>query len=187
MDINEVKDAVLSTLGQAVDGAKGLAGRAAAGAKTVAGTVAGKAKSGGSIVRLSMDAATARENLKKIYVEIGRLYYETHKDAPEEAFVQLFEEIRETEELLAAKQADLSEHKGNLREGFASASGAEDEADFADVVEQAEAEAEAAMEHIAEAESEAASESVPEDGSETAAEDVPETGTAAEDTQNPEQ
>ena len=179
MDINEVKDAVLSTLGQAVDGAKGFAGRAAAGAKNVAGTVAGKARSGGSIVKLSMDAATARENLKKIYIEIGQLYYETRKDAPEEPFAQLFEEVRQTEELLAAKEADLSGHKGNLKEGFASSSSGPEkksESDFADVVEQAEAEAEAAMEIIVEAEAEA------EAAAEAEAEE-----TAAEDAQNQEQ
>lgn len=154
MDINEVKDVVLSTLGQAVDGAKGLAGKAAESAKTVAGTVADKAKSGGSIVRLSMDAATARENLKKLYLEIGRLYYETHKDTPEEAFAQLFEEVRQTEELIAAKEAELSGHKDNIKEGFSSsaASGAEcgEEADFDEVVAQAEAEAEAAAESVTE-------------------------------------
>lgn len=176
MDINEVKDAVLSTLGQAMDGAKGLAGRAAAGAKTVAGTVADKAKSGGSIVKLSMDAATARENLKKIYIEIGKLYYETHKDTPEEPFVQLFEDARQTEELLAAKEADLSGHKGNLREGFSSSSpsGAEkpDEADFAEVVEQAEAEAEAAVENLAEEAAETAAEAVVETVAEPMAEDA---------------
>lgn len=168
MDINEVKDAVLSTLGQAVDGAKGFAGRAAAGAKNVAGTVADKAKSGGSIVKLSMDAATARENLKKIYIEIGKLYYETHKDAPEEAFVQLFEEARQTEELIAAKEADLSGHKGNLKEGFSSSSSGAEKGtvtDFAEVVEQAEAEAEAAVESavVEQAEAEPVVEIVAED------------------------
>lgn len=156
MDINEVKDVVLSTLGQAVDGAKGFAGKAAEGAKTVAGTVADKAKSGGSIVRLSMDAATARENLKKVYLEIGKLYYELHKDAPDETFAQLFEEVRQTEELIVAKEAELSGHKDNIKESFnapaAFPAGADDDgaADFADVVEQAEAEAEAAVEDAAE-------------------------------------
>ena len=152
MDINEVKDVVLSTLGQAVDGAKGLAGKAAEGAKTVAGTVADKARSGGSIVKLSMDAATARENLKKLYLEIGKLCYELHKDTPGEAFAQLFEEARQTEELIAAKEAELSGHKDNIKEGFASSSSAPDaesweEADFDEVVAQAEAEAEAAAEN----------------------------------------
>ena len=152
MDINEVKDVVLSTLGQAVDGAKGLAGKAAEGAKNVAGTVAGKAKSGGSIVKLSMDAATARENLKKLYLEIGKLCYETHKDTPEEAFAQLFEEVRQAEELIAAKEAELSGHKDIIKEGFSAAPAAEngEEADFDDVVAQAEAEAEAAVEQPAE-------------------------------------
>lgn len=153
MDINEVKDVVLSTLGQAVDGAKGFAGKAAESAKTVAGTVADKARSGGSIVRLSMDAATARENLKKIYLEIGKLYYEMHKDAPGEAFVRLFEEAIQTEELIAAKETELSGHKDNIKEGFSSAAPAAEsgeEADFDDVVAQAEAEAEASVEAVTE-------------------------------------
>lgn len=178
MDINEMKDAALSTLGRAVDGAKGFAGRAAVGAKNVAGTVADKAKSGGSIVKLSMDAATARENLKKIYLEIGKLCYELHKDAPEGPFIPLFEDARQTEELLAAKEAELSGHKSNLKESFsASAStstGEEDrdEPDFAGVVEQAEAEAEAAMETISEDAVETATETAAEDAEENAAEDA---------------
>ena len=155
MDINEVKDVVLSTLGQAVDGAKGFTGKAAESAKTVAGTVADKAKSGGNIVRLSMDAATARENLKKLYLEIGKLYYELHKNAPEEAFVRLFEEIQQTEDLIVAKESELSGHKDNIKKGFTAPAAAADTesgeiVDFDEVVAQAEAEAEAAVEDAAE-------------------------------------
>lgn len=176
MDINGMKDAALSTLGRAVDGAKEFAGRAAVGAKNVAGTVAGKAKSGGSIVKLSMDAAGARENLKKLYLEIGKLYYELNKDTPEETFVRLFEEVRRTEELLAAKEAELSEHKGNLKEGFSSSSssGAENITDFADVVAQAEAEAEASVEAMAEDAAEDAEETIAETVEEIVAEDTAE-------------
>ena len=146
MDINELKDAILSTLGQ-------VTGRAAGVTDKAVGTV----KSGGRIARLAMDAATAREEVKKTYLEIGKLYYDTHKDDPEGFFIQLFEEVRVAEEDIAAKEAELSALRESLRgtapaEEKASGDGfervvdaAEDKADaFAETVTEAEAEADAA-------------------------------------------
>lgn len=136
MDFNGLKDKLLSTLGQAGDSAKDLAGRAADSAKSLAGTAADKAKSGTRIARLSMEAASEREEIKKTYQEIGKLYYDTHKDDPEGFFVQLFEEIRIAEEGIASKEAEIAA----LKEDFKGA-GDEISVDFEEVVDKAEAEA----------------------------------------------
>ena len=144
MDINELKDKVLALFDQATDGAKGIASKTVSGARNIAGNVGDKAKSGGRIAKLAMEAASAREEVKKTYLEIGKLYYDTHKDDPEGFFVQLFEEVRVAEEEIAAKEAELAELKASLKESFQSASAEEVEEDFADVVDQAEAEQEAA-------------------------------------------
>ena len=106
MAINDFKDKVLSTLGKATDGAKDLAGIAV-----------DKAKSGGRIAKLSMEAASAREEVKKTYLEIGKLYYDTHKDDPEGFFIQLFEEVRVAEENIAAKEEELASLREALKEG----------------------------------------------------------------------
>ena len=143
MDINELKDKVLALFDQATDGAKGIASKTVSGARNIAGNVGDKAKSGGRIAKLAMETASAREEVKKTYLEIGKLYYDTHKDDPEGFFVQLFEEVRAAEEEIAAKETELAELKSSLKESFQSAS-AEVEEDFADVVDQAEAEQEAA-------------------------------------------
>lgn len=137
MEFNNIKDKVLSTLGQATDSVKGLAGSAT-----------DKAKAGARIAKLSMEAATAREELKKSYLEIGRLYYDAHKDDPEGFFVQLFEEVRIAEADIAAKEAEIAELKDTLRDGFSNVTVeiTKDE-DFSDVVDQTEA----AVEEVQEA------------------------------------
>lgn len=154
MEINDWKDKVLAALGQATDGARDLAGKTVDGAKCIAGTVADKAKSGGRIAKLSMDAASAREELRKTYLEIGRLYYDTHKDEPEGFFTQLFEEVRIAEENIAAMEAELAGLKENFKEGFPEVSieiTRDDDADFSDVVDQAEAEAEVVKDAVEDA------------------------------------
>ena len=152
MDFNELKDKLLSTLGQATDGARDLAGKTADGAKSIVDAVADKAKSGGRIAKLSMDVTTAREEVKKTYLEIGKLYYDTHKDTPEGFFTQLFEEVRIAEENIASMEAELAELKESFKEGFPEVSVeiTRDE-DFADVVDQAEAEAAGVAEEVKDA------------------------------------
>ena len=137
MEINELKDKVLSALGQATGSARGMAGNAAGSAKSIAGTAAEKIRSGGKIAKLSMETASAREELKKTYLEIGKLYYDTHKDDPEGFFVQLFEEVRITEEDIAAKEEEMASLKESIREAFKV-----EEDDFSDVVDRAEVEVE---------------------------------------------
>ena len=74
-----------------------------------------------------MEASAAREDVKRTYLEIGKLYYDTHKDDPEGFFVQLFEEVRLAEEDIAAREAELSA----LRESFKSGGKAEEAAEDA--------------------------------------------------------
>ena len=114
MDINELKDMVLSTLNQATSKVGGAANRAV-----------GTAKSGGRLAKLAMEASAAREDVKRTYLEIGKLYYDTHKDNPEGFFVQLFEEVRLAEEDIAAREAELSA----LRESFKSVGKASEDAE----------------------------------------------------------
>lgn len=121
-DFSEIKNVVLSSIGKAADAGKGIANKAA-----------DKAKSGARIAKLTVEIAGEKENMKKAYMEIGKLYYDTHKDDPEGFFIQLCDEVALAQKNIAEKEAEIDELK------LAEESGAEAEADFERVVEEAEA------------------------------------------------
>ena len=105
MDINEIKDKVIASLGTAVDAGKDIAGKAA-----------DKAKAGARIAKLNMEISTEKENLRKTYIEIGKLYYDTHTDDPEGFFIQLCDEVAISEKNIADKQAEIEEIKAGEAE-----------------------------------------------------------------------
>ena len=135
MDFNNLKDKVLSTLGQTADGAKEFAGKAGDSVKDLAGKAADKAKAGGRIAKLTMDISTEKETMKKAYLEIGRLYYDTHKNDPEGYFAQLCEEVALAEQHIAEKEAEIAE----LKAEFSGKGEPDISVDFEEVVEQEEA------------------------------------------------
>ena len=102
MEINEIKDKVIASVGTAVDTGKDLAGKAV-----------DMAKAGVRIAKLNMEISTEKENLRKTYIEIGKLYYDTHKDDPEGFFIQLCDEVALSEKNIADKQAEIDELKAS--------------------------------------------------------------------------
>ena len=142
MDFQALKDKLLSSLGKATEGAKDFAGKAADTTKDLAGKAADKAKAGGRIAKLSMELSQEKEKLKKTYLEIGKHYYDTHKDNPDGFFVQLCEEVAAAEGVIAEKEAEIAQ----LKESF-SAKAPDVEVEFEEVV----SEVEAAAEDVAEA------------------------------------
>ena len=147
-----LKDKLLSALGQGMDATKDIAGRAADATKGIAGVAAEKAKAGGRIAKLTMELAKEKEEMKKTYLEIGKLYYDTHKDAPEGFFSQLCEEIALAEKSVAAKQAELDE----LKASFTTPETPDVEVEFEEIVGSAEAEAECCCDKAADAAEDAA-------------------------------
>lgn len=132
------KDKLLAALGQAADGARGLADKAAVTTRDLAGKAADKAKAGGRIAKLTMDIAKEKEEMKKTYLEIGKLYYDIHKENPDGFFTQLCEEIALAEKSVAAKEAELEE----LKASFNAPAQPDVEVEFEEVVGAAEEEAE---------------------------------------------
>lgn len=110
-DFSSLKDKLLVKLGQAAEATKDIAEKAADATKDMAEKAAEKAKAGGRIAKLSMEIATEKDNMKKTYIEIGKLYYDTHKDDPEGFFIQLCEEIALAEKNIADKEAEIAELK----------------------------------------------------------------------------
>lgn len=141
MDFNGLKDKLLSKIGQATENAKDFADKAADTTKDIASKAAVKAKAGGRIAKLNLELAQEKETMKKAYLEIGKLYYDTHKDDAEGFFIQLCEEVAAAEKAIADKEAEIAE----LKEEFSSKDPDVD-VEFEEIVAEDEASAEAPAE-----------------------------------------
>ena len=170
MDFSEMKNKFLAALGQASDATRDFAGKAADTTRDLAGKAADKAKAGGRIAKLNIEVAQEKDTLKKAYVEIGKLYYDTHKDNPEGFFIQLCEEVALAEKSIADKEAEIAE----LKAGFSGKADPDIDVEFEEVVAEGEAAAETAVEEAAEAVEEAVEAAVEEaeEAVETTVEDV---------------
>ncbi len=69
---------------------------------------ANRAKSYGRIAKLALELNGENEELKRVYTEIGRLYYEQAKDAPEGFFAPLFAQAEEICGRIAAKEDEIN-------------------------------------------------------------------------------
>ena len=99
---------------------------------------ASRAKAFGQLTKLTVELNREQEELRDIYTEIGRLYYEQAKAAPEGVFVPLFEQASRITDGIRERRAKINE----LKEG-SGLSGQDDIAveigDFDDVVSATEA------------------------------------------------
>ena len=102
-DFNNLKGAVLSTLGNVAGKTRDFAEKAADKAKDVT-----------KLAKLNLELNSAKEALEKTYAEIGRLYYDTRKNDPDSFFVQLCEEVTSSNENIARLQIELDELKAGV-------------------------------------------------------------------------
>ncbi|MGI5979634.1 MAG: hypothetical protein ACOX66_09115 [Oscillospiraceae bacterium] len=102
-DYNEIKDTVFNALGTAADLTRGLVGRAADKTKDVA-----------KLAKLNMELNSEKEIVQKAYLEMGKLYYETHKNAPEGFFVQLCDEINLANQHISKLTAEIDALKSGV-------------------------------------------------------------------------
>lgn len=75
---------------------------------------ANRAKSYGRIAKLALELNGENEELKRVYTEIGRLYYEQAKDAPEGLFAPLFAQAEEICGRIEAKEDEISALKADV-------------------------------------------------------------------------
>ena len=80
---------------------------------------AGRAKSYARIARLTLDLNGQAEELRKVYTEIGKLYFEQAKDKPEGFFAPLFAQAGSLMADMKAKETELSALKEALKEAAA--------------------------------------------------------------------
>lgn len=73
-----------------------------------------KAKAYGNIAKLMLQENGETEELKKVYIEIGKLCYEQSKDEPEGFFAPLFAQVKEITERINSMDAEISALKEEL-------------------------------------------------------------------------
>lgn len=60
------------------------------------------------IAKLNMDIARQKDIIKHVYTDIGRLYFEAHRDEPEGFFVHYFQTIDAALESIAVMEAEVA-------------------------------------------------------------------------------
>ena len=75
---------------------------------------ASRTKAYGRIARLTLDTNSQAEELRKVYTEIGRLYFEQAQVNPEGVFAPLFAQAGKLMNELKAKEDELEELKRSL-------------------------------------------------------------------------
>lgn len=77
---------------------------------------ASRTKAYSRIARLTLDTNSQADELRKIYTEIGRLYFEQARENPEGVFAPLFAQAGKLMDELKAKEAELEQLKSGLRD-----------------------------------------------------------------------
>ena len=75
---------------------------------------ASRTKAYSRIARLTLDTNSQAEELRKVYTEIGRLYFEQARENPEGVFAPLFAQAGKLMGELKAKEDELEELKRSL-------------------------------------------------------------------------
>jgi hypothetical protein len=74
-----------------------------------------RAKHAGRIAKLTMALNAEQEAIQNAYVEIGRLYYETHCDDSDPLLSQLCAEVRAANDRIADMQREMDTLRSALR------------------------------------------------------------------------
>ena len=77
---------------------------------------ASRPKAYSRIARLTLDTNSQADELRKVYTEIGRLYFEQARENPEGVFAPLFAQAGKLMDELKAKEAELEQLKSGLRD-----------------------------------------------------------------------
>lgn len=89
-----------------------------------------KTKIFAKITKLGAEIAIEKGNVRKLYREIGRKYYELHKASPEDALAQTCTEVTASLDCISAKQKEIEELKTSYDLGKDEAAGDEGSKDI---------------------------------------------------------
>ena len=77
---------------------------------------ASRTKAYSRIARLTLDTNSQADELRKVYTEIGKLYFEQAREEPQGFFAPLFAQAGKLLDELKTKETELEELKAGLRE-----------------------------------------------------------------------
>lgn len=129
----DYKDIITGTLNNIVGKVKEAANTGAV--RDIYEQGASRAKSYGRIAKLSLEVNGESEELKRIYTEIGKLYFEQAKDAPEGFFAPLFAQAEEIIQRIQVKEAEIEAMKAEFEAANTEADIDVEIGEFEDVVD----------------------------------------------------
>lgn len=103
IDFDEIKDKIKDTAGLVADATKDLAVKAA-----------DKAKCTARMAKLSLQINSEKDSIKKAYLEIGKLYYEMHRDDADGFFTQLCDEITVANANIESIEQEIADLKAGI-------------------------------------------------------------------------
>lgn len=109
----DYKDIISGTIGSLVDKVKEVASSDSVRGIYEQGT--SRAKIYGRIAKLGLEMNGDSEELKRVYTEIGKLYYEQAQDSPEGFFAPLFAQAGELRAKLSAKADEIEALKASVQ------------------------------------------------------------------------
>ena len=77
---------------------------------------ANRAKSYGRIAKLALELNGENEELKRVYTEIGRLYYENYRDTADAFLAELCQQVTDANAHVAEMEAQMDELRAAARE-----------------------------------------------------------------------
>ena len=108
----DYKDIIAGTIGNIVGKVKEVAESGTV--RDIYDKGASRAKSYTRIAKLTLEMNGESEELKRVYTEIGKLYYEQAKDAPEGFFAPLFSQVKEISDSILAKEEEINAMKAEF-------------------------------------------------------------------------
>jgi len=103
VDFESIKERALATVGRVAEKSVDIAKAAGE-----------KAKLAGRITKLKTEIAMEKDTLRKTFAELGKMYYEKHKDNPTHEMAQAVADAGLSLEILEAKQAEVDALKKEL-------------------------------------------------------------------------
>lgn len=103
INFDEFKDAVVNTAGNIADKSAQLAK-----------TLADKTVVLGKITKLKTEITMEKDSIRKTFTELGKKYYETHRDAPEPEMVQACGDVTGSLAVIKLKRQEIETLKKEL-------------------------------------------------------------------------
>ena len=107
IDFENLKQKLTETAGAIKDKTVAIARDVADKSSDAARTVAGKARNVAEKAKLNAEISSERENMKKLYTQLGKLYYEKYSAAPDPDLAESVTAVTEALERVAEKQARI--------------------------------------------------------------------------------